>query len=103
MFSGMTLGIGVDYAIHMVERYRLALRQGLAGDAAAVDAISATGPAILIDALAVALGFGILMLSQVPANARLGGLVMLSIVSCFAATLILLPALLRIGSRRDPS
>ena len=58
--------------------------------------MKATGPAIFIDALAVALGFGVMMLSQVPANARLGGLVVLSIVSCFAATLLLLPALMRI-------
>jgi len=101
MFAGMTLGIGVDYAIHVLERYRLARTRGLVGDEAVADAVTATGPAILIDALAVALGFGILMLSQVPANARLGGLVMLSIINCFAATLILLPALLRIGARRS--
>ncbi len=99
MFSGMTLGIGVDYAIHLLERYRLSCSRGLAKDAAIVDAVTTTGPAILIDALGVALGFGILMLSQVPANARLGVLVMLSIVNCFAVTIILLPALLGVFSR----
>ncbi len=67
---------------------------------AIVDAVATTGPAILIDALGVALGFGILMLSQVPANARLGVLVMLSIVNCFAVTIILLPALLGVFSRQ---
>jgi len=46
--------------------------------------------------LPVAVGFGILTLSQVPANARLGGLVMLSIVNCFAATIVLLPAILHV-------
>ena len=49
-----------------------------------------------IDGLAVALGVGVMTLSQVPANARLGGLVVLSIGGCFLATVILLPALLRI-------
>ena len=96
MFAGMTLGIGVDYAIHLLERYRLARSRGLATDAALTDAVQATGPAIVIDALAVALGFGIMTLSQVPANARLGGLVVLSIVGCLIVTLILLPALTRI-------
>ncbi|MHC4697818.1 MAG: efflux RND transporter permease subunit [Planctomycetota bacterium] len=100
MFAGMTLGIGVDYAIHLLERYRLSCSRGLGRDAAIADAVNATGPAILIDALGVALGFGILTLSQVPANARLGGLVMLSIVNCFAATIILLPALLRVFARQ---
>jgi len=103
MFSGMTLGIGVDYAIHLLERFRLARRRGLELEAALTDAVTATGPAIFIDALAVALGFGIMTLSQVPANARLGGLVVLSIISCFAATLLLLPALLRLYRPRIAS
>jgi predicted RND superfamily exporter protein len=101
MFAGMTLGIGVDYAIHLLERYRLSCSRGLGRDAAIADAVTATGPAILIDALAVALGFGILTLSQVPANARLGALVMLSIVNCFVATIIVLPALLRVFGRKS--
>lgn len=95
MFAGMTLGIGVDYAIHLMERFRHACDRGLARSDAINDAVRATGPAIFIDALAVGLGFGVLTLSQVPANARLGALVLLSIVSCFTATLLLLPALLR--------
>jgi predicted RND superfamily exporter protein len=100
MFAGMTLGIGVDYAIHLLERYRLARRQGLSQEEAVADTVAITGPAVFVDAVAVALGFGILTLSQVPANARLGALVVLSIAGCLAATLLLLPALLRLGSRR---
>lgn len=95
MFAGMTLGIGVDYAIHLMERFRHACDRGLARADAISDAVRSTGPAIFIDALAVGLGFGVLTLSQVPANARLGALVLVSIVSCFIATLVLLPALLR--------
>ena len=95
MFAGMTLGIGVDYAIHLLERYRYSRSRGLDFEAARADAVRATGPAIFIDAVGVALGFGVMMLSQVPANARLGGLVVLSIVNCLSATLLLLPALLR--------
>jgi predicted RND superfamily exporter protein len=96
MFAGMTLGIGVDYAIHLMERHRQALAEGLTGRVAVVEAVGSTGPAVLIDALAVGLGFGVLTLSQVPANARLGGLLALSIASCLAATLLLLPALLAV-------
>ena len=94
MFAGMTLGIGVDYAIHYLERYRLACSRGLERDAALADAGAATGPAILIDGVAVALGFGVLILSQVPTNARLGQITMLCILGCLTATLILFPALL---------
>lgn len=94
MFAGMTLGIGVDYAIHLLERCRLASSEGATRRMAIVNAVRITGPAIVIDAVAIAFGFGVMTLSQVPANARLGGLVVLSIIGCLAATLLLLPALL---------
>lgn len=103
MFAGMTLGIGVDYAIHLLERYRRSCKTGMERTQAINDAIASTGPAIFIDAIAIALGFGVLMLSQVPANARLGALVVFSIVNCFGATLVLLPAILALGRRsRSP-
>ena len=94
MFSGMTLGIGVDFAIHLLERYRHQRERGASATVALNDAMGVAGPAIMIDGLAVAIGFGVLTLSQVPANARLGGLVVLSIVNCLLVTLLLVPALL---------
>ena len=86
MFAAMTLGPGVDYAIHFLARYRKA--------GGAVPALSTAGTAILIDALAVGGGFGVLSLSQVPANARLGALMTTSVLACLAATFLLLPSLL---------
>ncbi|MCH7632212.1 MAG: MMPL family transporter [Planctomycetes bacterium] len=101
MFSAMTLGIGVDYAIHLQLRYRRLLSEGITPSDALPEAVAITGSAIGIDTLAVALGFGVMIFSQVPANARLGGLVALSIVNCFLATVILLPALLSLGHKRS--
>src|SRR5439155_17186493 len=94
MFASMVLGIGVDFAIHLIERFRLAVARGAAREAAILESLAATGPAIVINALAVALGFGILVLSRVPANAQLGVLTAVSLVACLAATLLVLPALL---------
>jgi hypothetical protein len=53
-----------------------------------------TGPPALINTLAVSLGFGVLVLSQMPPNARLGLLVGLGLMSCFITSLLLLPVLL---------
>jgi len=100
MFSAMTLGIGVDYAIHLLERYRLSRGDGLDLRDALREAVAVTGSAISVDTLAVCLGFGIMMLSQVPANARLGGLLVLSLVNCFAATILILPAILSLRRSR---
>jgi predicted RND superfamily exporter protein len=94
MFSSMTLGIGVDYAIHILARHRLERARGAEPGEAARGALAACGPAITTDAVAVALGFGILTTSQVPANARLGLLTMLGIVTALLVSVILLPALL---------
>lgn len=100
MFSAMTLGIGVDYAIHLLERFRLSRSSGLDLRDALREAVATTGSAISVDTLAVCLGFGIMMLSQVPANARLGGLLVLSLVNCFAATILVLPAILSLRRGR---
>jgi len=67
-------------------------------EAAVQDALAATGPGILINALAVTVGFGILMLSQVPANAQLGAITVVSLLGCLAATLLVIPALLRVAT-----
>ena len=63
-------------------------------------AVASTGPAILIDALAIAAGFGTLAFSQVPANSRLGILVACSILACALMSLIGLPALLALTKPR---
>lgn len=101
MFASMTLGIGVDFAIHMTDRLRLTMASGMAPKAATLEAASTMGPAFIIDTLAVAIGFGVLVVSDVPANARLGVLVVLSAAGCLLWTLLLLPALSPlVGARR---
>jgi predicted RND superfamily exporter protein len=102
MFSAMTLGIGIDYAIHLTERHRAERAAGAPLHEALGRAIAETGPALLIDAAAIVLGFGVLLLSQVPSNARLGGLVILSVVTCLVATLVVLPAVIALAGGRKP-
>lgn len=85
MFCAITLGIGVDYAIHFLERFKLAGQRGEAEPAGA--ALREAGPAIAIDAAAVALGFGILILSRVPANHWLGLLVALALLASSMLTI----------------
>ena len=101
MFAGMTLGIGVDFAIHLLEGL------GSAGAASGTKlealsrAMALTGPPVLINTLAVSCGFGVLMLSQVPANSRLGMLVVLGLVDCLVASLLILPVLLHWWPLKD--
>lgn len=105
MFAAMTLGVGVDYAIHLLARLEKVREAGLEGAAALARALAETGPAILIDSASTILGFAVLLLSQVPANHRLGGLLTVSLLVCVVATLVVVPALAQSLSRviRRPS
>ncbi len=93
MFCSITLGVGIDYGIHFYEVF-LRLRGEGSGRSAAIEAVAEAGPAITADAAAIALGFGILGISQVPANARLGFLVAGALAVACALTLAGLGALL---------
>jgi hypothetical protein len=93
MFCAITLGVGVDYGIHLYEVF-LRLKKEGAGRDSALEAIAECGPAIVADTAAIALGFGILTISRVPANARLGFLVAGALAVGCALTLVGLGTLL---------
>jgi len=101
MFAAMTLGLGVNCAIHLLEGVKQARAAGAAPAEALSGALASTGPPALINTLAISLGFGVLTLSHVPANARLGLLLALGLASCFVASLLILPVLLRWGRTRN--
>jgi hypothetical protein len=101
MFAAMTLGIGVNCAIQLLESHVQARAAGAPPAEAMSRALGLTGVPALINTLAVSLGFGVLMLSQVPDNARLGLLLVLGLVNCFVASLLLLPILLHWWPLRD--
>ena len=101
MFAGMTLGIGVDFAIHVLEGYGLARNSGASFGEALSHSLAVTGPPVLINTIAISLGFGVLMLSQVPANARLGFLTVLGLVDCLFTSLLILPVLLHWWPLKD--
>jgi predicted RND superfamily exporter protein len=94
MFAAMTLGLGVNCAIHLLESFSQARAVGKSPPDALSQSLRLTGPPALINTLTVSLGFGVLMLSQVPANARLGLLLVLGLLNCFVVSVLLLPVLL---------
>jgi len=108
-FCAITLGVGVDYAVHLLERIR---RLGTdprelpaLARAARVERVSKAvrevAPAVTADAVAVSLGFGLLAFSQVPANARLGVLIAVALLASALLTLLGLSAFLIAWSRQS--
>lgn len=95
MFAAMTLGLGVNCAIHLLEAERWLRQSGVSPLESSTRALASSGPPALINTLALSLGFGVLIASRVPANARLGLLLALGLVICFLASFMILPILLR--------
>lgn len=95
MFAAIAIGLSVDFAIHTLDRLREAMSKPghLSPGQRIATVFSSTGRALWFNLLAVALGFGVLMTSQVPPLMNFGMLVALSVSVAFLASLLLLPAI----------
>ncbi len=82
----ITFGIGVDYAVNIVERY---VREGAGG---AVSAVRNTGGAVILCSMTTTLGYLALVSSMNEAVASMGKAAVLGEVSCLLAAVIVLPA-----------
>ncbi|MEJ2515661.1 MAG: outer membrane lipoprotein-sorting protein [Gammaproteobacteria bacterium] len=102
MFAAISLGLGVDYAIHLISRIH---RVGEGNIQTVRDAILARFPAAnracFFNALALAAGFSVLLLSELATLQRFGGLIAVAAVSGFLGALVLVPAVFALRSRRD--
>jgi predicted RND superfamily exporter protein len=92
LFAVVTfVGIGVDYGIHLVQRYREE------GDAAR--AIEDLAPVILVAAGITVLGYGTLVASSYPPLRSIGLVSAVSVAALAIASVVVLPALLTEGRR----
>ncbi len=91
MFASIALGIGIDYAIHLVAQYQVRRRAKSDGEAM-LEAYVMTGPAILASTIAIVSGFSVLCFSVVPPNRELGILVCFAMALCAALTLLVVPS-----------
>jgi predicted RND superfamily exporter protein len=99
VITSIAIGVGVDYAIHMSERY-LEERDDSGSPMAALErAIAGTGGALLASAGTTAAGFGALMLALVPQLQRFGLVTSITVVYAFGASVVLLPSLLVLWER----
>jgi predicted exporter len=81
----LTIGLGMEGCLFLVERYR---ETGDVGEAVAVG-----GRVVTITSATTITGFGVLALSRYPAMSSLGFMAALSLSICFFVTVLLLPAL----------
>jgi len=100
LISSIAVGIGVDYAIHLIEHYRNRRLEGNTIEEATFSSIRHTGRAIIYNALAVMGGFAVLMLSVFPPNRQVGTLIVLNMATSALGTLsVLLVAIIALDKR----
>ena len=92
--TSITIGIGIDYAIHTTERFRLVADKTGDIQSAVCKTISHTGGALLIAALTTALGFSMLILAPIPPQVQFGVITTMTIVYSFINSVLLLPLIL---------
>ncbi|WP_394739248.1 efflux RND transporter permease subunit [Natronococcus roseus] len=99
VITSLAIGLGVDYSIHVAERFidESNRRESLADALGAT--ITGTGGALLGSALTTAAGFGVLALALAPPLQRFGLVTGLSIIFAFIACLTVLPCLLVVRER----
>ncbi|WP_135830493.1 efflux RND transporter permease subunit [Halorussus halobius] len=98
IIAAIGIGIGVDYAIHVGERF---VDEFDGGDAIAAlgRTVRGTGGALLASAVTTAGGFGVLVLALVPSLRRFGFVTSVAIAYAFLASVLVLPSLLALWVR----
>ena len=96
------LGVGIDFAMFIVARFREALAQGHSAESAAVSAISTSGRSVLFSGMTTVIAVSGLFMVNSPIFHDLAIAVMVTVVAMVAAALTLLPAVLSwLGTRVD--
>lgn len=93
LISSIMIGVGIDYTIHFLWRFKKEHLTGANHNEAAYIALTTTGRGIIINALSVIIGFLALTLSNFEPLRFFGGLVVLSITTCLICALVLIPAI----------
>ncbi len=93
MISSIMVGIGVDYTIHYLWRYREERQNGLNYEEATKKTLLTTGRGIIFNALSVIFGFTVLFFSAFQPIQFFGMSIVLSVASCLVGALVLIPSL----------
>ncbi|HQI00972.1 MAG TPA: efflux RND transporter permease subunit [Deltaproteobacteria bacterium] len=90
--ASIDIGLGIDYCIHFLSRYRHEIRQGRSVEEAVKVTMNTSGRAIIYNALAISAGFLVLVPSQFAIISQMGILVAVDMVTIAFSALTFLPA-----------
>jgi len=94
--GAVSLGVGIDYSIHVTERFREEMHKASSKMQALRQAANGTGVALLASAASSIVGFAILGFAPMPMFSSYGILTAIMIFLAMLASLVVLPSLLLI-------
>ncbi|GAB6103167.1 hydrophobe/amphiphile efflux-3 (HAE3) family transporter [Thermococcus atlanticus] len=92
--GAMIIGMGIDYGVHLTNRYYEERRKGMSIEDSAEEAIAETGKALLGAALTTIAGFAALSFSVLPALQRLGLVLVMGLTLAALNAVIVTPAVI---------
>ena len=102
IITALSIGIGVDYTIHVIHRYREEYIRSRNPEQAAIHTLTTTGSALLGSALTTAFGFGVLIASPLLASQQFGITATITIVySLVVSVVVVLPAMVVWGAYQN--
>ena len=91
IITALSIGIGVDYTIHIIHRYREEYSRERDPEKAAIRTLSTTGSALLGSAMTTALGLGVLVASPLAASQQFGITAALTIAYSLIVSILVVP------------
>ncbi len=91
IITALSIGIGVDYTIHMIHRYREEYGYHRNPERAAIQTLSVTGSALLGSAMTTALGLGVLVFSPLAASQQFAITAAITIAYSLIVSIVLVP------------
>ncbi|MFB6170947.1 MAG: RND family transporter [Haloarculaceae archaeon] len=95
----LTIGLGVDYAVHVLHRFADERRTGAPLFPALATTVTGTGGALTGSMLTTVFGIGVLVLATFPAIRQFGLLAALSVFYAYLTSLLVLPSMLAVRAR----
>ncbi len=95
-FAAILVGLGVDFSIHLYNRYLEEINKGFSNREAMSTTIAETGPGIIAGAITTAISFVGLMVTRFVGFQELGQIVGVGVIACLLAVLLVLPPMLTV-------
>jgi predicted RND superfamily exporter protein len=94
LIGSVAIGIGIDYTIHFISRFKVEFKQNNSVHNALKKTLETTGVAILINALSVSMGFLVLLFGSIVPIRQFGWLMALTMITSALGAITVVPAII---------